>query len=345
MNGAVSILGKSAEGLPDDYVCLRRLFEHAGDAIFVHGLDGLFTDVNIAASSILGYTREELLGMFPWNFVVRDSREQILALWNGMSSGEPITVTDELRRKDGKTFPAEVRLVRYQAGSRDMIIAICRDITKRREAEAAKLQAEVEIVKERNRMAREIHDTLAQSFAGIVLQLEAAEAAKESGIDSEIYLQRIRETANFGLDEARRSVLALRTAALEDGGLEQALQKLAERSSIKGSLICQFAALGFAQRVTPAKELGIFRIAQEAVGNAIKHAKASRISIELMVTSEELKLLVKDDGQGIAWDDPAIHNGFGLSAMRERANDLGAVIQIENNPGGGTMLRLTVPLP
>ncbi|HVK58946.1 MAG TPA: sensor histidine kinase [Candidatus Kapabacteria bacterium] len=343
-NAAGNISNKSAESLHADYECLRRLFEHAGDAIFVHGLDGLFTNVNFAASVILGYSRKELLGMYPWNLVLRDSREQILSLWTGMTPGEPITVSDELRRKDGSTFPAEVRLVRYQRGAEDMIIAICRDISKRRRAEAAQLRAEVEIIKERNRIAREIHDSLAQSFTGILMQLEAAGAAQENGADTEVYLQRVRETAKFGLDEARRSVLALRPAVLEEEGLEQALQKLAERSSIQGSLICEFTALGFAQRLDPRKELGIFRIAQEAVGNAIKHARASRISIELTVASEQLKLSVRDDGQGIAQDIPSIQIGYGFSVMRERASELGGFIDLESSRGVGTNLSLNVPL-
>src|SRR5207302_1215071 len=156
---------QSEEQFRRNYECLRRLFDHAGDAIFVHGLDGRFTDVNRAASEMLGYAREEFLGrMYPWDFVVRDSRETIQAHWAEMQPGVPITITDELRRKDGTIFPAEVRLVRYAAGDREVIIAICRDITKRREAEEARARAEIAMLEERNRMAREIHDTLAQSF-------------------------------------------------------------------------------------------------------------------------------------------------------------------------------------
>src|SRR3954453_21282832 len=176
------------------YECLRRLFDHAGDAIFVHGLDGRFSDVNHAACEMLGYAREELLaGMFPWDFVVRDSRETIQKHWAEMQPGVPLTVTDELRRKDGTKFPAEVRIVRYNAGEQEVIIAICRDITKRREAEEARARAEIAMLEDRNRIAREIHDSLAQSFTGILLQLEAADAAAEAGKASGSYLCRVRD--------------------------------------------------------------------------------------------------------------------------------------------------------
>ena len=116
-----------------------------------------------------------------------------------MEPGVPITVTDELRGKDGITFPAEVRLVRYRADDREVIIALCRDITKRRQAEEARAKAEVAMLEERNRMAREIHDTIAQLFIGILLQLEAADAATEAGRPSHSYLCRVRELAKFGL--------------------------------------------------------------------------------------------------------------------------------------------------
>src|SRR5437867_1429918 len=105
---------QSEEQFRRNYECLRRLFDYAGDAIFVHGLDGRFTDVNRAACEMLGYPREEFLdGMCPWDFVVRHSRDTIRQHSAEMQPGVPITITDELRRKDGTIFPAEVRLVRY----------------------------------------------------------------------------------------------------------------------------------------------------------------------------------------------------------------------------------------
>lgn len=193
-------------------------------------------------------------------------------------------------------------------------------------------------------MAREIHDTLAQSFTGILLQLEAAEAAKESGMPAESYNCRAREIAKFGLDEARRSVLALRPLALEEGGLEQALRELAERSSIAGSLNCEFTASGGLQRLDPRVELGLFRIAQEAVGNAIKHAKAAHISIDLAFTPEQVKLSIRDDGKGLgSQSHHSSKTGYGLAAMQERAREIGGNLEIESQTGEGTTLSVVSP--
>jgi signal transduction histidine kinase len=290
---------------------------------------------------MLGYEREELLGgMFPWDFVVRDSRDTIQAHWHAMESGIPMTVTDELRRKDGTMFPAEVRLVRYRAEDREVIIAICRDITKRREAEEARSRAEIAMIEDRNRIAREIHDSLAQSFTGILLQLEAADAAAEAGKASGSYLCRVRDLAKFGLGEARRSVLALRPLALEEKGLEYALRQLAERSSIEGALSCEFWAAGLAQRFEAGVELGLFRIAQEAVTNALKHATAKRISIELIADRDAVKLTVSDDGSGIAHERTG---GYGLVQMQERAQQIGGTLRIDTKPQGGTMITIAVP--
>src|SRR2546423_7101836 len=114
-------IAQTEEQFRRNYECLRRLFDYAGDAIFVHGLDGQFTDVNRAACEMLGYSREELLsGMYPWDFVVHDAKATIQAHWAAMQPGVPTSVTDELRRKDGTTFPAEVRLVRYSADDREV---------------------------------------------------------------------------------------------------------------------------------------------------------------------------------------------------------------------------------
>ena len=332
----------SEEQIRRSYECLRQLFDQAGDAIFVHGFDGRFTDVNRAACEMLGYTREEFLnGMSPWDFVVRDSRETMQQHWAAMQPRVPITVTDEVRRKDGTTFPAEVRLVRYESSEREAIIAICRDITERREAEEARARAEIAILEERSRIAREIHDSLAQSFTGILLQLEAAEAATEAGASNESYLCRVRDLARFGLAEARRSVLALRPLALEEKGLEYALRQLAERSSIEGALSCEFSASGAPQRVDPSVELGLFRIAQEAVTNAIKHANPKRIALELISNDSAVRLSISDDGSGIAI---AHGRGYGLVQMQERAQQINGSLAVQTSPSEGTSIIVVVPI-
>src|SRR3954471_14061369 len=146
----------------------ERLVELVPDAVFLHGLDGKFFYVNEAASAMLGYERDELLSMHPWDFVVNDNQEEILSLWQSMVPGTPVMVEGLFRRKDGRTLPAEVRLARFPDAAQAWIVAFCRDISARRKAEDA-LRSE-----ERSRMARDIHDTLAHGLTAIAVQLEAA---------------------------------------------------------------------------------------------------------------------------------------------------------------------------
>jgi PAS domain S-box-containing protein len=326
--------------------CLRQLFDHAADGIFVHGADGRFTDANRACCEMLGYPREALLQRHAGALFLHHSPETMRSLWAGMQPGRPVTLEDELRRRDGSTFPVEVRLVVFEpAEGGRVFIGICRDITKRRQAEAARAKAEVAILEERNRMAREIHDTLAQGFTGILLQLEAAEAAAEAGLPVEPYLGRVRELARFGLGEARRSVLALRPLALEENGLEQALQQLAGRSSVEGALTCEFSAAGAVRRLQADLELALFRIAQEAVGNAIKHAEATRVWIELAFEPHLVRLSVEDDGVGLAKaPGEGTRAGYGLVLMQERAQQIGGTLAVESRPGAGARVTVTIPL-
>jgi PAS domain S-box-containing protein len=340
--GHVTESTRREEELRRSYQCLRQPFEHAADGIFVHGLDGLFTDVNRASCEMLGYSREELLQMHPWDLCIQQSREKTLSMLADM----PITAAEELLRKDGTKFPAEVRLVMFEAPTGKVFISICRDITKRRQAEEARAKAEIAVLEERNRMAREIHDTLAQSFTGILLQIEAAEAAAEAGLPADMHLSRVRELTRFGLAEARRSVLALRPLDLEEKGLEHALQQLAERSSIQGALICEFSALGAVHRLNADMQLAFFRIAQEALSNAIKHAKATRISMKLTFETSTVRLSVEDDGGGIAKETAALSSsGYGLVQMQERAQQIGGTLKVESSPGAGTKITVIASAP
>ncbi len=648
----------------------RQLVDHAPDAVFLHDLEGRFTDMNEAACVLLGYSREELLTRRPWDFVVRDSREQILALWQSMLPGQPVTVEDELRRKDATVFPVEVRLGRFPAGdgeSQDLIIAICRDITDRKRAEDA-LRAEIAertrverelresqrfleniadtapaviyvydlvaqrnvyasrgmgeilgytpeevqamgtsvfdrllhpedlallgerlarqlaladgqtfdteyrmrradgewrwlqsrelvfrrtedgapgqilgfaldvtgrrqaeqvaraqvavltrtlrilaeepvldpflghvlsaitdqlnvtssglflfdpdtgtatlhmsaydgtvrpghddaahplggrslpvdrespywkamestrrpviiddpaaatlypylrewareaevrklvlvplllgdtligwigvrcrdeqphppealelaqalahqatlalhltrlaeqgrqaaVLEERNRLAREIHDTLAQGFTGIVLQLEAAEAALEDAPeDARLRVDRAKALARESLAEARRSVRALRPRVLEAGDLVAALRALAERLTVASGVAIQFSLRGTPTPLVPDVADNLLRIAQEALANALSHARPSLVQVDLAFTQGAVALSIGDDGLG--FDLPAAlakADGLGLTTMRERAERIGAAFELETRAGHGAQVRVEVP--
>lgn len=201
-----------------------------------------------------------------------------------------------------------------------------------------------EVIEERNRMAREIHDTLAQEFAGILLHLEAAKGSNGPVNTSEC-LARARELAKCGLEDARRMLLGLRPKLLEGAHLSEALSQLSERFSRDCGINCTFSASGRSRKLPEEVENELYRVAQEALCNVRRHSCACSVAILLSYRSSGVLLAVKDDGQGFAVNQrqPGAH-GFGLPTMYERANRLGGKIDINTAQGSGTEIRMSVPL-
>jgi signal transduction histidine kinase len=200
------------------------------------------------------------------------------------------------------------------------------------------------VIEERNRLAREIHDTLVQEFAGILLNLEAANGLALT-IDASECLARARELAKSGLEDARRMLLGLRPKSLEGADFSDALRQLAERFSRDCGIHCVFSATGRQHKLTEEIEDELYRVAQEALCNVRKHSRAGSVSILLSYASAGVVLAIKDDGQGFAMrrPKPGAH-GFGLPAMCERASRLGGRMDINSGQGTGTEIRMSVPL-
>lgn len=216
-------------------------------------------------------------------------------------------------------------------------------IGMKRLAESARTAA---VLAERNRIAQEIHDGLAQAFTGILMQLGAAEehmgCARRSPLPE--IIGRIRDLAREGLSEARRSVLALRPDAPRAGGLECALRQLAERATIAGRVTCAFEGGGTLSGLPPEHQHELLRIAQEAVSNAVRHASPKHVRIALAEEPAQWVLSVTDDGRGMGRLPKLLEQqGFGLANMRERAAAIGGHCEIESRAGAGT--RVTVRLP
>ena len=206
--------------------------------------------------------------------------------------------------------------------------------------------AEIGATEERNRLAREIHDTLAQGLAGITLQLEAAEAMLQTGADPARVAQivgRALATTRASLDEARRSVLDLRGAPLEGRTLAEALEALTQDSQTNRGPRIDFAATGATRPMPPRTAAGVYRIAQEALGNALRHADARTVNLRLTVQPDQLHLAVEDDGRGFD-PDATLPQRFGLVGINERARLLGGNLQVESAPGEGTRLHISIPL-
>ncbi len=206
--------------------------------------------------------------------------------------------------------------------------------------------ARIGALEERNRLAREIHDTLAQGLTATMLQLESADALLHAGGGFERARQPLRRALNLtqaNLEEARRSVLDLRAAPLEDRPLAEALEALVSRWEAETGLEASFEAVNGARPLPPRVEVALYRVCQEALANVARHAAADRVTVRLVVTPERVQLGVEDDGRGFdAEQVPAERHG--IVGMRERVNMLGGVFELHSAPGGGTSVGATVPL-
>jgi signal transduction histidine kinase len=207
----------------------------------------------------------------------------------------------------------------------------------------AQAEHQAGVLAERQRLAREIHDTLAQDFTSIVLHLEAADAAlpDESG-PVRTHVARAREAARAGLAEARRLVLALRPEPLEGASLPDALRRVAARWAEETGIPAAVAVTGEPAPLHPEAEVTLLRAAQEALTNVRKHAQARQVSVTLSYMGDQVALDVQDDGVGFAASAPT--EGFGLAAMRQRVEQLGGTAVVESASGHGTTVAVTLPL-
>src|SRR6202034_3642450 len=213
---------------------------------------------------------------------------------------------------------------------------------------------------ERQRMAREIHDTLAQGLTGIITQLQAAEHAAGEPAEWREHFAAATRLARESLSEARRSVDALRPEPLETRRLSEALADVAARWSELHGIEVKVTTTGTARPMRPETEVALLRTGQEALANVAKHAQATRVGVTLSYLDHEVALDVRDDGRGF---DPAGHRdsgvaarpagngtgpprrgGFGLVAMRQRIEALSGTLLGESEPGAGTGISARVPV-
>jgi PAS domain S-box-containing protein len=201
------------------------------------------------------------------------------------------------------------------------------------------------VIDERNRLARDIHDTLAQGFTGVIVQLEAAEDARLQGLPDEAdeHLDRARSLARDSLNEARRSVRALRPQALEREELFEALKTLLTKMTAGTGLRSEFILQGQSRQLPQGWDENILRIAQEALTNALRHADASHFRALVAFDQDGVRLELNDTGSG--FDPEGKHGGFGLLGIKERVDRMGGQLKIRSSKQSGTALSITLPLP
>ncbi|MBD2679174.1 MULTISPECIES: AAA family ATPase [Nostoc] len=283
-------------------------------------------------------SRDEILGKSIRELVDHTSYQMIEPYINQALRGETTTFEAEMPLPAGKKYLSVTLIPDFDANAQVIgFYALNTDISDRKRAEHAS------ILEERNRMAREIHDTLAQSFTGILLQVGAAtQVLADDPEATQVHLEIIEELARAGLAGARRSVSALRPRLLEEGNLESALHRIVAqmRSTTDTALICE--TQGRAYSLPTEVENNLLRIGQEALTNAIKYASAGEIMVELVYNETQCILRVKDDGRGFGVGSIPLSGGFGLLGMSERAERIGAQLKIQSQPGQGTEIIVTI---
>jgi len=206
---------------------------------------------------------------------------------------------------------------------------------------------EAGVLDERQRMAREIHDTLAQGLAGILTQLQAAEQVPEQPEKWRRHLTTAMNLARESLAEARQTVHAVEPSVLAEARLPDAISDVTQRWAEVNSIDAVLTTTGDARPMHAEVEVTLLRTAQEALANVAKHARANRVGLTLSYMEDLVTLDVRDDGVGfepnVKRANGSTNGGFGLTGMRQRVQRLAGRLEIESEPGGGTAISASVP--
>jgi PAS domain S-box-containing protein len=340
---------------------LASVVDSSDDAIVTKTLQGVITSWNRGAERLFGYTVDEAVGQ-PIFLIIPDDRkaeeEDVLAR---LRRGERIDHFETVRlSKDGRQIPISLTVSPVKDGSGRIIGAskIARDISDRLRAEemAAQQLLEQERLKqltrlvlaqedERRRIARELHDQLGQQLTALRLTLATLQSKSTDPRVLQTQIETLEALACQLDEDVSFRVWELTPTILENVGLPEALRAYADRWERHFGVPIQLHIPAAPGRLPPDVETMLYRLAQEALNNVIKHADASRVDIVLERKREHATLIVEDNGRGFDSSERAMNpKGLGLLGMKERAAILGAEFQIESAEGHGTSVVVRVPV-
>lgn len=323
----------------------RVFVETAPFAIIIHDALGKMVVVNSQTEQMFGYPRKELIGqsvelLMPERFRRAHVGERKTYMQHPVI--RPMAAGLELyaQRKDGSEFPVEISLSPIRISKGILVSSTIVDLTDRRRlAEQTHLAT---VLEERARLARDVHDTLAQGFTGIILNLEAVEELSQNlPQELKIRIEKAQEVAREKLQEARQSLLALSAPHRGAGDLSKSIHELADRASLSGKPVVRFSLRGTPRPLEPVVEENLLFVARQAIDNAQQHAGADNIRVELAFRKRTLRLRIQDDGHG--FDTSKISRGLGLVGMRDRAQFIGGTFTLQTQPRKGTLIEVKVP--
>jgi len=342
---------RAGEALRESEERYRTLYQNT--PVMMHSIDrnGQLVSVNDHWLEILGYERSEVIGRRSTEFLTEASCRYAIevALPAFIKTSSARDVEYQMVKKNGEVIDVLLSgtVERDQTGEIVRNSCFIVDVTERKQAEETRRQ--LAIVEERNRMAREIHDTFTQSLVDIVMQVEAAgELMVKAPEAARAEIESARNLARGSLEEARRSVWELQPCVLASSGLTETLQQEVTKTGERGIQISLDISGEEPDLLDRRNKLTILRIVQEALSNIIRHARAKIASVRISYGPSELRLSVSDDGIGFdSSASPAVLSstgtGFGLISMQERARLAGGYIEIHSTPDVGTQVEATIP--
>jgi len=351
----ITELKQAEEALKKNEEMLRGLFEFAPDTVVVVNHDGRIVRANAQVEQMFGYARDELMGQSLETLIPERFRQAHISHRTAYvvePHAPPMGAGLELygKRKDGSEFPVDIMLSPMQLETGGMVIAVVRDITRRKEAESA-VQNYAERLKFLSRRLMEVqeaerrhiaHDEIGQVLTGLKLTLELSVRVPPDEIGPS--LQQAHSLVNELMARARSLSLDLRPAMLDDLGLLPTLLWHIEHFTARTRVRVNFKSSGLdGQRFAPEVETAAYRIAQEALTNVARHSEVDEATVRVWADDRTLTIQIEDNGKG--FDPEAVlgaRDRSGLAGMRERAVLLGGQLTLESRPGAGA--RLTAEL-
>lgn len=327
---------------------LRVVFDAAPDAMIVVDREGCIRALNARVEELFGYDSEELLGSEVEMLVpieLRDEHRRIRAAYTEAPTVRPIGVGLEIsgQHKNGAMIPVDISLSPVRIDGETLIIAAVRDVTERnrlREWGVSALRAAEE---ERERIALELHDDMAQRLAALMVRLRLARLAPDTE-ERENLMEEMRGEIQECAEAVRQIARGLRPPALDEVGVVAAIQAHVRSLRDSGALTVEVRVERgpVVPRLSRDTELALYRVVQEALANAMRHSQAATVVVHIRTGPAGISAIIEDDGLGF---DPAQVGlgGLGIVGMRERARNAGGELAIDSHPGAGTRVRVAIP--
>lgn len=327
----------------------RKVFESAPDGVLVVDAAGVVVDANPAVESLFGYTPAELVGKSIEILVPEADRSlHVTHRTRYMGTPHPRPMGPGLqltaRCRDGREIPVEISLSPFEMKGETCVVAMVRDVTERERLRAFGSGALKASEEERQRISRELHDDTAQQLAALMLRLRVLERAGQKS-EWQAGIETIRDGLAGCADGVRRIARGLKPPELESMGLVEAIRSHVRAVEEDSNVTLVVDAEPVDALLSQDAKLVLYRIMQEAISNALRHAGASRVRVRLFKHGSRIQAEIQDDGVGLRLEslDRRGNRGLGLIGMQERAAILGGLVDIVGRPGEGTRVTVVIP--